>query len=75
MERGSGRRLPMSETIVAVVAGALFLVGVFTGVLVMVAYAIHREDGNYLLTAETPSGRSARGIRLLTGLRIRNPKW
>ena len=64
----------MSETIVAVVAGALFLVGVFAGVLVMVAYAIHREDGNYLLTAEAPPGRSARGIRLLTGLRIRSPR-
>jgi hypothetical protein len=53
--------------VVATVTVALFLSGVVTGVIVVVALAIRREDRRYSLVREAPD-RMSRSARRLTGL-------
>ena len=53
--------------IVATVTVALFLSGVVTGVIVVVALAIRREDRRYSLVREAPD-RMSRSARRLTGV-------
>ena len=52
---------------VATVTVALFLSGVVTGVIVVVALAIRREDRRYSLVREAPD-RMSRSARRLTGV-------
>ena len=52
---------------VATVTVALFLTGVVTGVIVVVALAIRREDRRYSLVREAPD-RMSRSARRLTGV-------
>ena len=56
----------MSGVVVAVTV-ALFLGGVVTGVIAVIALAIRREDRRYSLVREAP-GRMARSARRLTGV-------
>lgn len=46
---------------------ALFLSGVLSGVIVVVALAVRREDRRYSLTGEAPD-RLSRGARRLNGV-------
>jgi len=57
----------MSGAIIVLAAVVLFLVGVFTGVVAIVSYAIRREDQRNSLT-RAPLGRTARGARQVTGV-------
>jgi Flp pilus assembly protein protease CpaA len=52
---------------VATVTVALFFSGVVTGVIVVVALAIRREDRRYSLVREAPD-RMSRSARRLTGV-------
>lgn len=45
---------------------ALFLGGVVTGVIVVVALAVRREDRSYTLAEDAPT-RTSRSVRRLTG--------
>ncbi len=51
---------------------ALFLGGVVTGVITVVALAVRREDRRYSLTGAAPD-RMSRSARRLTGLSLRDP--
>ena len=53
--------------VVATVTVALFLSGVVTGAIVVVALAIRREDRRYSLVREAPD-RMSRSARRLTGV-------
>ena len=53
--------------VVATVTVALFFSGVVTGVIVVVAFAIRREDRRYSLVREAPD-RMSRSARRLTGV-------
>jgi hypothetical protein len=46
---------------------ALFLGGVVTGVIVVVALAVRREDRSYTLAGDAPT-RTSRSVRRLTGV-------
>lgn len=50
---------------------ALFLGGLVTGMLVVVAVAVRREDRSYTLGLEAPS-RISRSARILTGVACRD---
>jgi hypothetical protein len=56
----------MSGVVVSVTV-ALFLSGVVTGVITVIAWAIRREDRRYTLVREAPD-RISRGARRLTGV-------
>lgn len=56
----------MSGVVVAVTV-ALFLGGVVTGVIAVIALAIRREDRRYTLVREAPD-RISRSARRLTGV-------
>jgi len=56
----------MSGVVVAVTV-ALFLGGVVTGVIAVIALAIRREDRRYTLVREAPD-RVSRSARRLTGV-------
>ena len=58
-----------SVTITAIIA--LFLGGLVTGVLVVVAMAVRREDRNYSLGFEAP-GLISRSARMLNGVACRD---
>jgi hypothetical protein len=49
---------------------ALFLAGVVTGAIVLVAFAVRREDRQYSLIGEAPD-RLSRGARRLNGVGLR----
>ena len=51
---------------------ALFLGGVVTGVITVVAMAVRREDRRYSLTSAAPD-RMSRSARWLTGVGLRDP--
>ena len=53
--------------VVIAIAVALFLGGVVTGVIVVIALAIRREDRRYTLIREAPD-RISRSVRRLTGV-------
>jgi Flp pilus assembly protein protease CpaA len=55
----------MASVIVAVTA--LFLSGVVTGIITVVALAVRREDRRYTLAGEAPD-RMSRSARRLTGV-------
>jgi len=82
--RGSRKRdlrkeLRGPEALEALMAGfgiplivALFLGGVVTGVITVVALAVRREDRRYSLTGAAPD-RMSRSARWLTGVGLRDP--
>ena len=56
---------------VAIGMGLVFGIGVMTGVIVMIAMAVRREDRAYTLTGRPPDV-TARGVRRLVRLGLRN---
>lgn len=58
--------------LIALVAVCLFVVGVVTGIIGLVAVAIRREDRNLTLTSEAPDNVTRAG-RWLNGLYVRSP--
>ena len=50
---------------------ALFFAGVVTGVIVVVALAVRREDRRYSLRGEAP-GRLSKSARMLNGVGLRD---
>ena len=61
----------MAGVVIAVTI-ALFLGGVVTGVITVVAVAVRREDRRYSLTRAAPD-RMSRSARWLTGVGLRDP--
>lgn len=53
--------------VIVAVTIALFLGGVVTGVIVVIALAVRREDRRYSLVSEAP-GRMSRSARRLNGV-------
>jgi hypothetical protein len=60
----------MAGAVVAI-SVALFLAGIVTGVIVVVALAVRREDRRYTLAVEAPD-RLSRNTRRLTGVARRD---
>lgn len=60
----------MAGAVVAI-SVALFLAGMTTGVIVVVALAVRREDRRYTLAVEAPD-RLSRSTRRLTGVARRD---
>jgi hypothetical protein len=52
---------------------AIFLGGIFLGVIVVVSVAIKKEDRKFSLSGAAP-GVAARGARMLTGFGSRGPR-
>jgi hypothetical protein len=66
----------MTNIVVAVGIGMglVFAIGVLAGITVMVAMAVRREDKHYTLTGEPPDV-TARGVRRLVGVGLRDIVW
>jgi len=57
--------------LLVIAAAAVFAFGLASGVIVVVAVAVRREDRQHTLAAE-PTGRMSRNARRLTGLSCRD---
>jgi hypothetical protein len=57
----------MSETVMVLITVVIFLIGVCTGVMILIATTIRREDRGSPLPRDAPDMR-ARATRLLMGL-------
>jgi hypothetical protein len=63
----------MSDVAIALIAGFIFVIGIFAGLLVMVSYGVRREDRRRTLPREPPS-RVARVARRVIGVELRSPE-
>jgi hypothetical protein len=57
--------------VIVTMAVAIFLGGIVTGVIAVIAVAVHREDRRYTLAVEAPD-RMSRNARRLTGMARRD---
>lgn len=57
--------------VIVTTAVAIFLGGIVTGVIAVIAVAVHREDRRYTLAVEAPD-RMSRNARRLTGMARRD---
>ena len=57
--------------VIVTMAVAIFLGGIVTGVIAVIAVAVHREDRRYTLAVEAPD-RLSRNARRLTGMARRD---
>ena len=70
--RWSGVRGQLMTAVVAVAIMVIFIIGMITGVVVLVSVASHREDKRLRLSREAPD-RTALAGRYLTSLYVRRP--
>ena len=61
----------MDPMVVVVAIGLSLGMGLVIGIIAIVAMAVRREDRQYSLTRQAP-GISARGVRRLTGVGLRD---